>query len=260
MKICQIIFSTNRIEYLTKTLAAQQRLDFTGCEVDKIFIDDFPKDRNNVMIKTLVNSYGYNEVYLHEKNLGLSVTWTEFWNLIRNRDYDYIWHQEDDVEISEPIKIMDLIELLQSDPQLSQVVLKRQPWYFHEKPSEALPTDRFYKNFRYEPESALFSPLASLYSIDIVRFDIHNWFKENYPNETYHTINYNEGMIGKCLLEHRGLLSAYIKNSQGGHLCNHIGEYFVGKRVLPNEPHYDQFARFDPEKKYYSTNGVEYNK
>jgi hypothetical protein len=41
-------------------------------------------------------------------------------------------------------------------------------------------------------------------------------------------------------------------------LINHIGEYFVGKRVLSNEPGYDQFARYDPLKKYNSKSGADW--
>lgn len=257
-KICQVIFSTNRLEFLSKTLQQQHNLNFQGCTVDKIFIDDFPKGRNDMLVTELARCFGYNEIYLHEKNQGLSVTWTKFWNLIKDRDYDYIWHQEDDVEILEPVVITDLIELLQADSQLSQVVLKRQPWYPNEVESTALDSDVLFKNFRVEKSSAIFSPMASLYSIDKVRFPYSQWYKENYPYDNYHTINFNEGMIGKALLEHTNLVSGHVKNQHGNNMINHIGNYFVGQRVLPHEPHYEQFACFNPEIKYNSRNGQEY--
>jgi len=257
-KICQVIFSTNRVEYLSRTLIAQQHLNFHGCEVDKIFIDDFPLGRNDLLIRKLVNAFGYHEVYLHEKNQGLSVTWTEFWNLIRDRDYDYVWHQEDDVEILEPVNMLDLIELLQLDPTLSQVVLKRQPWYFSDPAVEAKDTDWTYRKYRYEKNSVIFSPMASLYSIDKARFNYNQWYREHYPSENWHDINFNEGMVGKALYEDTRLISGHLKNEFGNNIVNHIGEYFVGQRVLPNEPHYDQFAMYNPEKKYNSRNGQEY--
>ena len=41
MKVCKIIWSTNRLEYLIPTLKSQRDLlDFTGCQVEGIFIDD----------------------------------------------------------------------------------------------------------------------------------------------------------------------------------------------------------------------------
>jgi hypothetical protein len=131
-KICQVIISTNRLDYLTRTLIAQKNLNFEGCEVDRIFIDDYPRNRNNLLSKLLVNSFGYKEVYLHTENLGITRTWQDFYNIIKDRNYDYIWQQEDDVEIMYPLKVMDMIEILQQDPTLSQVQLKRNNWYPHE--------------------------------------------------------------------------------------------------------------------------------
>jgi hypothetical protein len=258
-KICQVIFSTNRVEYLTRTLHSQMLLNFDGCEVDKIFIDDYPLGRNNSTISALVSSFGYKEIYLHENNLGLSVTWTEFWNLIKDRNYDYVWHQEDDVEILQPIKILDLIELLEQNPILSQVVLKRQAWYPDESNPTALGDDIIYKNYRLEKFYILiFSPMASLYSMDRVRFPYSDWYGQFYPSTNWSKINLNEGMIGKALYEDRKLMSGHLKSSSGDNLVNHIGDYFVGKRVLPDEPHYDQFSRYDPNKKYCSKTGKEY--
>jgi hypothetical protein len=258
-KICQVIFSTNRLEYLTKTLHSQSLLNFDGCKVDKIFIDDYPKDRDDNLITSLVSSFGYKEIYLHADNLGLSATWTEFWNLIKNRNYDYIWHQEDDVEILQPIKILDLVDLLEQNSILSQVVLKRQAWYPHESDPMAFETDIIYKDFRLEKYNLLiFSPMASLYSMDRVRFPYSDWYGQFYPTTNFNKINLNEGMIGKALYEETKLLSGHLKSSSGRNLVNHIGDYFVGKKVLPDEPHYDQFSRYDPNKKYCSKTGNEY--
>lgn len=255
LKLCQVIFSTNRIEYLCKTLEAQQYLDFSGFEVDKIFIDDMPHNRNNDMIRALVNGYGFKEIYLHHENLGLSLTWTKFWRLINSRNYNFVWHQEDDVEILQPIKVMELAEILAKDRSLSQIVLKRQPWYPNETESKAEDTDILFNDYRYEKNSMIFSPMASLYAVDVVRFGYSRWFKFNHPDSNLDKINLNEGMIGLALHEAHGLLSGHLKNKEGKNLIRHIGEYFTGKRVLPGEPNYEIFAHYDPFKKYYSTDG-----
>ena len=248
-KICQVIFSTNRLEYLIPTLKKQSNLNFYGCDVHKIFIDDYPKTRNNALITSLVKLYGYNEIILHEKNEGLSVTWSQFWDLIKDRDYDYVFHQEDDVEILEPVLVTDLIEILEQDPTLSQVQLGRQAWYYDEKNPESSPDDLIYKNFRYIKGSYIFSPMASLYPLSRTRV--------NYRE--YLDVNLNEGLIGKVLGEKYGMTSANVRNFYGKHIINHIGEYFVGKRVLENEPGYDQFKMYDPDSKYHSKDGRPYS-
>lgn len=256
--ICQVIFSTNRIEYLCRTLEAQKKLDFSGFDVDRIFIDDMPRGRNNPMITALVKSYGYNEIYLHEENLGLSLTWTKFWDMIKGRGYYWVWHQEDDVEVLEPIKVMELCELFQEDQSISQVVLKRQKWYDTEEHAMPKDTDLFFKNYRYEKDSVIFSPMASFYPISVVRWPMKEWYAKTYPDGTLHQVNLNEGLIGKSLYEGLGLKSVHLKNNLGQNLVNHIGDYFVGKRVLPGEPHYEMFAHYDPFKKYNSKDGSEY--
>lgn len=257
--VCQIIFSTNRIEFLSRTLEAQDNLNFEGCNVEKIFIDDYPNDRNTPLIRELVKSFGYNEIYLHEKNQGLSATWSEFWNLIKDRDYDYIWHQEDDVEVLEPIKVIDLIDLLVDNKSASQVVLKRQPWYDGEKESLALDTDTIFKQYRYERgELSLFSPIASLYSFEKVRYPYHRWSTDWAKNDNLIDINFNEGFVGLSLAHRLQLHPILLKNNQGNNLIRHIGDYFQGKRVLENEPGYENFAGCDPNKKYNSRTGQEY--
>lgn len=266
LKICQVLFSANRPEYLARTLATQQRLDFAGCEVHKILFDDFPLGRNDEVISRLAGAFGYNEVYLHSENLSLSATWTEFWLLIKGRDYDYVWHQEDDVEILEPIRILDLVALLRADPTLSQIVLRRQPWYKRDLPPAPLSSDRLFGRFRYEVDnnkSIYFSPLASLYSMERVRFDYFGWFKRHYPHDRFHEVNLNEGLIGKALLEQwrdgrRPLSAGHLKNAAGGPLCYHFGEYSQGLKMLPTEPGAEIFAGLDPEKKYHSKDNKPY--
>lgn len=247
-KICQIIFSTNRIEYLIPTLRSQKMLDFTGCEVDKIFIDDYPRTRNDSMLQELVKSYGYNVIVFHKENKGLSVTWSEFWNFIKSADYDYVWHQEDDVEILETVKILDLIELLNSDNNISQIQLARQKWYSNEEEPSKSEDDLIFKNFRYDVRRTIFTPMASLYSTEITKIDFAKYFNSHL----------NEGLIGTILHEVYGKLSCNVRNQEGKNIIRHIGEYFTGKRVLENEPGYEQFIKYDPNKKYDSRTGNEY--
>lgn len=244
-KICQVVFSTNRLEYLIPTLKAQKNLNYYGCEVHKIFIDDYPKNRNDVELTNLVKSFGYDEIILHPKNLGLSLTWSSLWDLIKDRDYDYVFQQEDDILILEPVLITDLIELLEKDPTLSQVRLARQAWYHYEQDPEPYASDLIYKNFRYTKSSTIFSPMASLYKHSLTSLPI----KENTG------CNLNEGLIGQVLYNNFKMLTGEIKNYYGKNIIEHIGEWFVGKRVLPNEPNYHLFSKYDPDIKYNSKTG-----
>lgn len=263
MRICQVLFSTNRIPYLSRTLEAQSKfLDFTGCEaVDKIFFDDFPLGRDNAQITALAKSHGYQEIYMHDENKSIGATWREFFDLIRERDYEHVFHSEDDILVLEPVNVNLLIDFLESTDNASQCVLKRQPWYVHEKPSEPLDDDLIHGPFRGEFSAAkfYFTPICSLYRMDAVRLDYWRWYAEHYPSETiWQNTNPNEAFCGKCLLEGFGLQSLHVKNREGKNLIEHVGLFTQGKRLLPNEPGYPTFAKYDPEKRYDSRTGQPY--
>lgn len=247
-KICQVVFSTNRLEYLIPTLRAQKNLNYYGCEVHKVFIDDYPKTRNDSLITELVKLHGYNEILLHEKNQGLSKTWSDFYKHIKDRDYDYVLHMEDDVIVTQPVLVTDLIELLEKDSTISQVQLARQAWYNHETDPSASDSDFIYKNYRYRKESTIFSPMASLCRYSTTQI----------PFEEHFTQNVNEGIIGNLLYNKFGQLSANVRNYYGKCIINHIGEWFVGMRVLPGEPGYELFEKYHPDKKYFSRDGKDY--
>jgi hypothetical protein len=75
------------------------------------------------------------------------------------------------------------------------------------------------------------------------------------PYEKYIDFNLNEGIIGKILYEEYQMVSANVKNYNGKNIIRHIGDYFVGKRVLPGEPGYETFGKYNPDIKYNSKDG-----
>lgn len=250
MKLLHVVFSTNRVEFLKKTFRAQKKFDYTGLEVHKLFIDDYPKGRDNKFIEEFATHYGYNEIILHEENLGITKTWQQLFDLVKDRDYDYILHQEDDVEIMYPLKVMDMIEILQQDPTLSQIQLKRNNWYDHETeqigPKE---DDVIFKNYRYEKATPYFWMLTSLYPAWIA--------KEPILEET--GFNPSESVIANYLSGKYNIGAGLLKTSEGGMMVNHIGDYFHGKRVSEGEPGWDGFKFIDPNTKYCSRTGAFWN-
>jgi len=250
MKVCHVVFSTNRVEFLKKTFEAQKKFNYTGVEVHKLFIDDYPLGRDNDALVEFVKSYGYNEVILHEENLGITKTWQQLFDIVKDRDYDYILHQEDDVEIMYPLKVLDMIEILQQDPTLSQVQLKRNNWYGHET-EEIGPRedDVVFKHYRYEKATPYFWMLTSLYPAWIA--------KEPILERTGY--NPSESVIAQYLQMQYNIGAALLKTDTGGMMVNHIGDYFHGKRVAEGEPGWDRFHMLNPDIKYCSRTGDYWN-
>lgn len=244
MKILHVIFSTNRLKYLTKTLESHKYLDYGNHEVTKLIIDDYPKTRNDAIFELLCKTHKMLH-WLHKENLGLSVTWTQFFNYLKHQNYDYILHQEDDVVLLEPIKIDDMIECLESDNKIASVVLQRQPWYFHETESVIEETDIPFKNYFYSKNNKTFPIIFSLYKRSIIE----------YPFIDYWKFNLNEGMIMVYLDHYHQMYSVNLKNSLGKHIIEHIGEETIGKRILPGEPRWENFAHMHPDRVYSSRDG-----
>lgn len=247
MRICRVIFSTNRVRYLTKTLESFRRLDFGGHEVHSIFIDDYPKGRNDYQIQTIAQYYGYDQIILHPENMGLTRTWAEFNDIVRNQNFDYVWHQEDDAELLRPLDVNVCIRLLEQYPDAHQVSLKRQPWYFHEKETRIEDDDIVFENYRFNKKYLHFWTMASLYRHNIT----------TYPYMDRYGYNPSEAVVMEYLRERFNSFSAVLKNPDGSEMVNHIGEYTQGKRVEENEPGWANLNWMDPNKRYCARVGRE---
>lgn len=244
MKILHVIFSCNRLQYLTKSLESLHLLDYCGHEVHRLIIDDYPRTRNDYIFDLLGKTHKF-DIFLHKENMGLSVTWSEFFDYLKTTDYDYIIHQEDDVVLKEPVRLDDMIEILESDPKMASVVLQRQEWYFHENPPKVEPTDTPIKQYYYAKNTKQFPIIFSFYRRSII----------DYPFREYWGFTINEGMIMVYLDHFEKMYSAILKNSQGRNIIEHIGEESTGRRILPGEPNWEQFAHMHPDKVYSSRDG-----
>lgn len=244
MKVLHVIFSCNRLKYLFPTLDSLKNLDYGNHEVDKLIIDDYPRTRNNAIFDLIGKKYGF-KIWYNEENKGLSVNWSEFFHYLKQTNYDYILHQEDDVVLLEPIKLDDIIDCLESNDKIASVVLQRQPWYFHEKPSTIESEDVQFRQYHYSKNTKTFPIIFSLYRKNIIEHS----FKE------YWGFNINEGMIMVYLDHFHQMFSATLKNSSGENIIQHIGEESTGKRILQGEPNWEQFSHMDPDKIYTSREG-----
>ncbi len=244
MKILHVVFSCNRLKYLTQSIESWQNLDYNGHNVTRLIVDDYPRTRNDAIFELLGKTHN-TLLWKNTENLGLSVTWTNFFNWVKSQDYDYILHQEDDVLLKNKINVNDMIECLESDPKMASVVLQRQPWYFTESECRLESADIAFKNYWYSKNTKTFPIIFSLYKKNIAE----------YPFQEYWKFNLNEGMIMVYLDYFHSMYSATLKNSNGQNLIEHIGEESTGKRILPGEPRYEFFAHMDPNKFYTSREG-----
>jgi hypothetical protein len=254
MKICHVIFSCNRIKYLTQTLESASLFDFGDHDVHRILIDDYPRNRNPYIFKALARQHDIDELILHEENKGLTATWTEFFELLTTRNYDYVLHQEDDVVLRQKVNIDDMITALESHHDVCSVSLQRQPWYYHEDNILGIKEEDIpYKDYLLYKTIGTFSILTSLYPMNIAREPVREFFKSTMDLD----ININEGMLMTYLNHKYGYHSMTMKNADGSNIVEHIGEETTGKRLLEGEPNWEILgAGKDPNKKYCSRTGI----
>ena len=251
MNVTILFFSTNRLEYLIPTLESfHSKIDFSNINLNKIFIDDYPQDRNDDVFLKIKKHYNFDEMILHTENIGQSQTWKEAWELVPE-DCDYIWHQEDDFIFPENIKIKELIRIMESLPiKLSQICLKRQVWY--------------------ENDSDFINKIESGKLGNEIEFDLNgdkknlilhqHYFNANpclYPRwvtEEEYSYNPQESVIAEDLRNKYGdgVFSAIYGKRNDKPLCEHIGYYNQGKKVSEGEPGWDWLQHYDKTKKYYS--------
>jgi len=263
MNVCQVVFSTARPEYLSRALASQRHLIWPeGYNVHKILFDDFPHNRDDNQIRSLAQAFGYTEVHLHLRNESLGATWRECWGLLKERNYDFVFTQEDDVMILEPINMLCLVCALKWHDGISQMRLARQAWYPGEpEPCSKPDDDLAFYDLRIEKNDSCvyFSPMASLYRGEVLQIDFAGWYRCHYNNEpALAAANPNEGLLGKALLEGWGQTARIVKNVHGGPLVHHMGNYTQGRILLPHEPSAERWLYRNPERRYCSKTGQPY--
>lgn len=104
--IAAVIVSDRGDQYLHGCLASMQQIDG---EMTSVFVDD------------------------SAHKLGMAGAVRQGWEEALDLGADYVLHVEEDFLFTHPVRLDDLIYVLDRNPNLAQVVLKRQPWSDEEK-------------------------------------------------------------------------------------------------------------------------------
>lgn len=242
--LCFILFSSNRLEYLRPTLNSLSLIDFSGFDVKSVLIDDYPLDRDDKEIISLAKKHGFNKVILHEKNMGITATWTEMWDLLKDDNFNYIFMHEDDAAHIKPVKVADMVELLRSDEKISQVQLGRDVWYSNEKLPEKSKHKNF-KDYKYELSSKYFWMMCSLCHGSLLHLPI--------KEETGYDLS--ESVVANYL-GHLNMTSCILRQEDYSPFIEHIGDYSQGVRISQEgDPGWDHLGMYREGHKYCSKTG-----
>jgi hypothetical protein len=109
----------------------------------------FVSDRRDLYLPKCMKSYNEHVAPLdhtlwhlvddHEHQLGMAGAVQAAWDWALSTGADFLLHVEEDFLFHRPVPVEDLITILDNNPQLAQVVLKRQPWSPEEHQAGGIP-------------------------------------------------------------------------------------------------------------------------
>lgn len=250
-RILVVIFSTNRYAYLRRMLESLRRnVDFGGCFVHTLLVDDFPIRRDAAKLHSLRDRFCIDTVISHPENMGLGKSWREVWHTLKERQEEWVLHLEEDIEFNAPLKVKDMVEAYASSEEpLSQIFLKRNVCYAPEDDFVAkiergdIGDDRPGSLVGVVNQRMYFVAMASLYPRDLaLRFDF-----ATDPHE-----HNARAFFGDFF----GMWSGMWGQRHDPPLITHIGEVSRGIKISDYDSDASRFAHLPTSRDYHFVSGL----
>lgn len=117
-----LVITDGRLDYLAQTLgSAADNLDF-GWFDRLVMVDD---SGDKAYAAYLARAYPEFALSSHRDRQGLAASVEDGWTLASG---DLVFHLEEDFTFCAPVDLDGMAEVLEAEPLLAQVCLKRQPW------------------------------------------------------------------------------------------------------------------------------------
>lgn len=128
-RIALLVMTDGRRDYIHQTIAS------ASCKLDGpigplFMFDDSADDNNHQWLRT--NFPGFQLIYKDTRQ-GFGGAIQSAWNHIRQYDFDYVFHLEDDFTFNRTIPLYDMVDKLEENPYVYQMALRRQAWSSEEK-------------------------------------------------------------------------------------------------------------------------------
>jgi glycosyltransferase involved in cell wall biosynthesis len=123
--ITLLVMTDGRREYLPRTLASMQEM-VTGPITRRVIHDD---SGDPTYWAWLADMYPAYTVIRTSGRAGFGGAIRSAWQYLRDIDTeDYVLHLEDDFLFHRPVDLADMVTVLDEQPHLAQLALRRQPW------------------------------------------------------------------------------------------------------------------------------------
>lgn len=135
MRTALLVLTNGRDDYLQRTLESAFEA-IAGDLTPRVMVDD---SQNHAYAEVLDGQWsGQFDVIDHStRSLGFCGAIQRGWDLLaqlhEETPIDYVFHLEEDFVFTRDIKLHDMIQVLEENPHLAQVALRRQPWNENER-------------------------------------------------------------------------------------------------------------------------------
>lgn len=126
MRTAIVFIDDGRPDYLAQSVESVERHVGLSLSDPLILINDAG---NPEYSETLLKLYfRFERIVNHDERRGLAGAVRSAWETALEQDVDYVWHMEGDFILTQNLFLSDMYSVLKENPQLAQLVLKRQPW------------------------------------------------------------------------------------------------------------------------------------
>jgi len=208
-----------RIDYFTKTWNTLDKLS----KVDKILINDDSGDVEAT--KHLIQNYADRDLWILSsgERSGFGGAIRNAWTHLGDWETDYVFHLEQDFELTKDIDIESMITVLEENPNVSQLALRRQPWNETEKKAGGIVESNPYDFYERKD-------LSGNVWLEHRKFWTTNpcLYRSSLMNTSWPTGANSEGMFGINLFEDAEQVSGYWGSRDSGEWCKHVGDNRIG--------------------------------
>jgi hypothetical protein len=131
VSVALVVVTDGRAEYLGRAISSLEE-QLTPYPTYRYLVDDSGDERYNDLVHgTYGGRFG---VFSHFGRLGFVATVADAWGLaVQDPSVEYVFHAEDDFTYNVPVDLERMGAILDDNPDLAQLALKRQPVNYDER-------------------------------------------------------------------------------------------------------------------------------
>jgi hypothetical protein len=214
--IALVVITDGRREYLEKSVASlDNNLDMRSVS-NRLIADDSGDGEYRAWIFRQFSTFDYVQ---HENRLGFSAIIETAWKAaLSYPNISHVFHAEDDFTYNEPVDLKEMCDILDSNPHLAQIALKRQPVNEEEREAggfmEMWPAESWEQREGYIEHSTTLTTNPSLLSRHAIETVLTAGVQLTEPNmtEVLSSAGYRFGYLGRIedlpRVEHIGEMRA----------------------------------------------------